>query len=117
MSQNNVYPSGYLVFVEGDKEEWFQAFEWQKNEFIKAMKFGTMKTMCYPNPITKSKPFKYLGNLPPYITVEFLSISFMISEISLLTQFLLLVLTPPSRKNGHPCGTDAITWNFDLSRF
>ena len=59
MSQNNVYPSGYLVFVEGDKEEWFQAFEWQKNEFIKAMKFGTMKTMCYPNPITKSKPLQF----------------------------------------------------------
>ena len=60
--QKNVYPSGYLVFVEGDKEEWFQAFEWQKKEFIKAMEFGTMKTMCYPNPITKSKTFKCKEN-------------------------------------------------------
>ena len=58
MSQNNVYPSGYLVLVEGDKDEWYRAFEWQKKEFIKAMDFGTMKSMCYPNPITKSKPFK-----------------------------------------------------------
>lgn len=59
--QKNVYPSGYLIFIEGDKNEWFRAFEWQKNEFMKAMKFGTMKTMCYPNPITKSEPFKEKG--------------------------------------------------------
>ena len=50
--------TGLLVWIEGDnKNEWFYALDWQFNEFVKVMKFGTMKSMCYPNPLEKTEPF------------------------------------------------------------
>lgn len=52
--------TGLLVWVEGDKkDEWFYALDWQFKEFVKVMKFGTMKSMCYPNPLEKTEPFKH----------------------------------------------------------
>ena len=55
---------GLLVLIEGNKRggrEWFTAYKWQQDAFIKAMKFGTMKSMCYPNPRTETEPFKHRG--------------------------------------------------------
>ena len=53
---------GILIIVESDtKEEWWQALPWQSEQFIKAMKFGTMKSMCIPNPLTKTKSFTQDG--------------------------------------------------------
>lgn len=55
------FASGYMVFVEGDNNDWWNALPWQKEELIKAMDFGTMKSMCYPNPVTKKTPFNKNG--------------------------------------------------------
>jgi hypothetical protein len=53
-----VFTSGFLIFVEGDETgEWFSALQWQQEKFMEVMKFGTMKSMCMPNPITLTEPF------------------------------------------------------------
>ena len=57
------YPSGYKIFVEADiAGTWWDAKSWQKKEFIKAMKFGTMKSMGIPNPLTETVAFKCKEN-------------------------------------------------------
>ena len=58
-----IFTDGLLILVEGDKKnEWFNAKIWQAEEFIKAMKFGTMKSMCYPNPYVQTKIFNSPNN-------------------------------------------------------
>jgi hypothetical protein len=53
-----VFTSGYLIFVEGDETgKWFPALPWQAQKFMEVMEFGSMKSMCMPNPITLSDPF------------------------------------------------------------
>ena len=55
---NITFSDGLLVMVEADKKnEWFNATDWQKREFIKVMEFGTMKSMCYPNPHVETEVF------------------------------------------------------------
>ena len=62
MSSKPISFSGdFLVLVESDDSCWWIAKDWQKREFIKAMRFGSMKTMCYPNPHTESDIFKENG--------------------------------------------------------
>lgn len=40
------FKTGTLIFVEGDRvDEWWQAHDWQVKEFLKAMRFGEMKSM------------------------------------------------------------------------
>jgi len=59
------FSNGYLIFVEGDKPggiEWWLATDWQKQEFMKAMEIGTMKSMGRPHPVTKTDPFKCMEN-------------------------------------------------------
>ena len=54
------FTNGFLILIEGDKSdktEWFKAHKWQEDEFLKVMKFGTMKSMCYPNPLEETEPF------------------------------------------------------------
>lgn len=52
------FTDGILILVEADNQgSWWQALQWQSEEFIKAMEFGTMKSMCYPNPLTRTKTF------------------------------------------------------------
>ena len=52
------FTSGMLLLVEGDrKDTWYLAQDWQHEEFIKAMEFGTMKTMGAPNPQTFTEKF------------------------------------------------------------
>jgi hypothetical protein len=49
---------GILVFVEGNQVgEWFSAKDWQRKKFFEIMEFGTMKSMCFPNPHTETKVF------------------------------------------------------------
>jgi len=49
---------GILVFVEADtKGKWFSAKDWQENHFFEVMKFGTLKSMGYPNPYVESEVF------------------------------------------------------------
>lgn len=63
------FTNGLLILVEGDISErskdaktiWHTAFEWQAREFIKAMEFGTMKSMGIPNPLIYSNTFKNNG--------------------------------------------------------
>ena len=65
MSKNLSFTCGYLILVEGDKpngREWFIAKEWQQQVFMKAMEFGTMKSMGRPNPVTNTPPFKCSEN-------------------------------------------------------
>jgi len=65
MSKNLSFTGGYIILVEGDKpngSEWFIAKEWQQQAFMKAMEFGTMKSMGRPHPITKTTPFKCIEN-------------------------------------------------------
>ena len=53
---------GLFVFVEGDEKdgkEWFLAKDWQVDQFIQAMGFGTMKSMGYPNPRVETEIFTY----------------------------------------------------------
>ena len=51
--------SGLIVWIEGDKKnEWYTAYDWQYKQFLNAIQFGTMKSMGYPNPLVKTKPFK-----------------------------------------------------------
>ena len=57
-----IFTNGYLILVEGDNSDksiWYKAKEWQISEFMKAMEFGTMKSMGMPNKISYSIPFKY----------------------------------------------------------
>ena len=50
---------GVLVFVEADKKgQWFSAKDWQRKKFFEVMKFGTIKSMCYPNPYVESEVFE-----------------------------------------------------------
>lgn len=52
------FTKGMLVLVEGDrKDTWYLAQDWQHKEFIKAMEFGTMKSMGAPNPQTFTEKF------------------------------------------------------------
>ena len=54
------FTDGLIILVESDKKgEWWSALKWQQDEFIKAMRFGTMKSMCFPNPIEYSDKFKH----------------------------------------------------------
>jgi hypothetical protein len=50
--------NGLLILIEGDNNDWYSALDWQVNEFIKEMKFGTMKSMGHPNPRIETKPFR-----------------------------------------------------------
>lgn len=53
-----VFTSGYLIFIKGDKlDEWFPALPWQQEKFMEVMEFGSMKSMCMPNPIILTEPF------------------------------------------------------------
>jgi len=53
-----VFTSGYLIFIKGDKQdEWNDALPWQSEKFMEVMKFGSMKSMGMPNPITLTEPF------------------------------------------------------------
>ena len=53
------FTSGVVVFVEGDdKNTWYFAKQWQREKFFKMMRFGTTKSMGYPNPHEESEPFK-----------------------------------------------------------
>ena len=62
---------GLIILVKGDRrDEWFTAYDWQATEFIKAMEFGTMKSMGYPNPRTESKPFKHYGIQYKFIIID-----------------------------------------------
>jgi hypothetical protein len=62
---------GIIVLVESDRKgEWYAAFDWQANEFIKAMEFGTMKSMCYPNPRTETAIFKHRGIRYKFIIID-----------------------------------------------
>ena len=58
-----IFTEGILVFVEGNKKnEWFLAKDWQRKKFFEVMKFGTMKSMCYPNPHTETEVFTAPNN-------------------------------------------------------
>ena len=62
---------GVVVLIESDKKgEWFTAYDWQANEFIKAMEFGTMKSMGIPNPRTETRPFKHRGINYQFIIID-----------------------------------------------
>ena len=56
------FTDGMLILVESDKKGlWWEALPWQSEQFIKAMKFGTMKSMCIPNPLTQTETFTQDG--------------------------------------------------------
>lgn len=59
------FSDGILILVEGDGHtngtEWNTAYDWQQLQFMRAMEFGTMKSMGAPNPITYSEPFHKNG--------------------------------------------------------
>ena len=58
MNLNTMFTDGILVFVEADKKgTWFMAKDWQKERFLEVMEFGTMKSMCYPNPHVETNTF------------------------------------------------------------
>ena len=61
MSNPTQFSSGLLILVQGDtgNKKWWNAQPWQSTAFIKAMEFGTMKTMGAPNPVTYTKPFTH----------------------------------------------------------
>ena len=57
------FSGGIIVLVESNNEkEWWLAKDWQAQEFIKTMEFGTMKSMGHPNPITISNTFIHEGH-------------------------------------------------------
>ena len=63
MSRSSVsFSNGMLILVEGDKPnktQWWKANGWQSTEFIKAMCFGTMKSMGgYHVPTEYTTPFE-----------------------------------------------------------
>lgn len=54
------FSNGLLILIEGDVTDgsvWHTAYDWQHHQFLRAMKFGTMKSMGYPNPLTYSETF------------------------------------------------------------
>lgn len=52
------FTSGYLIFIQGDEpNQWYPALPWQQEKFMEVMKFGSMKSMGIPNPITLTEPF------------------------------------------------------------
>ena len=63
--------NGIIVLIKGDnKDEWFTAYDWQTREFIKAMEFGTMKSMGIPNPRTETSPFIHRGIQYKFIIID-----------------------------------------------
>lgn len=65
------FTDGIVVFIESDKAgEWWLAKTWQKTNFMKAMQFGTMKSMGGYIATETTKPF----NNGPY------TYSFIIEE-------------------------------------
>ena len=54
---------GMIILVESDtKREWWVAQDWQSERFIKAMEFGSMKSMGGgPIPSEKTDSFAYNG--------------------------------------------------------
>ena len=58
-----LFTDGILVFVESDKKgEWFLAKDWQRTQFFDIMKFGTMKSMGFPNPHSETDVFNAPNN-------------------------------------------------------
>lgn len=56
------FTDGLVVLVEADRRgEWFNALPWQQKKFTEVMRFGTMKSMCYPNPIEYTPEFTHNG--------------------------------------------------------
>lgn len=54
------FTDGILMLVEGDEPNtWYLAQNWQYKKFIEVMKFGTMKSMGIPNPLTESDTFRH----------------------------------------------------------
>lgn len=63
MSQTIKATNGVIVFVEANKKgEWFLAKNWQSEKFLEVMEFGTMKSMCYPNPLVETEVFTAPNN-------------------------------------------------------
>ena len=52
-----------IVYVEGDTKDkpWYIALDWQRKEFMKALQWGTMKSMGAPNDVQISKEFEKNG--------------------------------------------------------
>ena len=58
---NLTFTNGYMIFVQGDKYNWYSARKWQADKFIEVMRFGTMKSMGMPNPREETEPFQKNG--------------------------------------------------------
>ena len=52
------FSNGIMILVEGDNNNWYSAQKWQGEEFIRVMRFGTMKSMGAPSPREETEPFK-----------------------------------------------------------
>jgi hypothetical protein len=62
MSKDKIFTDGLLILVESnEKNKWFLAKKWQSKKFIEVMRFGSMKSMGSPNPLTESEIFSHNG--------------------------------------------------------
>ena len=63
ISSKDFSKDGLIVLIEGNNPDkpWFNALPWQRDEFSKALQWGSMKSMCYPNEYSVSKPFEKDG--------------------------------------------------------
>jgi len=63
ISDKDFSDDGLIVLIEGDNPQkpWFNALKWQRDEFTKALQYGSMKSMCFPGNYEISKVFEKDG--------------------------------------------------------
>ena len=61
--KKDITSKNLVVYIEGDKKSmpWYLALDWQREEFMKALQWGTMKSMGAPNDYEISKEFEKNG--------------------------------------------------------
>ena len=61
--QSDISTDGMIVLIEGDCPDipWYNAKKWQRDEFTKALQWGTMKSMGRPDPYELSPVFAQDG--------------------------------------------------------
>ena len=63
IKKSDITPQNLVVYIEGDTKDkpWYIALDWQRKEFMKALQWGTMKSMGAPNDVEISKEFEKNG--------------------------------------------------------
>jgi len=82
INESDLSKDDHIILIEGDdpnSKTWFMAKKQQRDEFSKALRYNTMKTMGYPNDYEISVPFANNGFTYRFIILNDWSPCFMIN--------------------------------------